>query len=389
MPNLSEVSKNAKRIKEQIAEQAGVAPKDVNDANLGEAGKILEGAKKADDAGHDPLKLDPGTLKQAATGEADVSKAGDISKQQKIAMAITAIAPTLLGYAFGGAEGGAIGAQTSQTAIKQMGDQANDESKFKREQLAKKELKQMEVDKDLAVAGERAQDRHAAAAATAEQRKFSNALLAQGAARSQEAFADKQEEREAKAALAASLDGRLGKLSKEKQDSVIKAKEALQAVQGMSSAYKQGDNTFSLVGDNDYTRNRTWFEEALGRMQSGGAITRDEEVRFRRMAPGVTDSAEQQQKKLVALEQLMQDRLKILGFSTDDFGIASNQVSGAFPKTSVDLKDFGFANPMVPTAAADEAPAAPGAPRSKPLEDMNEKELEAHNARLRSQLKGR
>lgn len=71
-----------------------------------------------------------------------------------------------------------------------------------------------------------------------------------------------------------------------------------QAVKDMSTALQNGDNTFSLVGDNDFTRNARVAAEMYGRLQSGGAINKDEEARFMSMLPKVTDSAEQQKKKL-------------------------------------------------------------------------------------------
>lgn len=71
------------------------------------------------------------------------------------------------------------------------------------------------------------------------------------------------------------------------------------AVDDMGAALKNGDNTFSLIGDNDFTRNARVASEMYGRLQSGGAINKDEEERFMSMLPKVTDSAEQQQKKLV------------------------------------------------------------------------------------------
>jgi hypothetical protein len=73
----------------------------------------------------------------------------------------------------------------------------------------------------------------------------------------------------------------------------------MQAVDGMTKALAAGDNTFSLIGDNDFTRNARVAAEMYGRLQSGGAINKDEEDRFMKMLPGPTDSKEQQQKKLM------------------------------------------------------------------------------------------
>lgn len=113
---MAELAKNGKKLKDIIAEQSGVEKKDLNDSNLKEASKALEGAKQVADAGQDPTKVPVQQLKQVATGEADTTKPGELSTQQKIAMTIAAIGPALMGYAMGGAEGGAAGGQAGVAA---------------------------------------------------------------------------------------------------------------------------------------------------------------------------------------------------------------------------------------------------------------------------------
>jgi hypothetical protein len=94
---------------------------------------------------------------------------------------------------------------------------------------------------------------------------------------------------------------------------------ALRSVKSMADALlNKNQNTFSILGDNDYTLSRTQWEEAIGRMQSGGAINDDEAKRFRAMAPGPTDSAEIQRKKLAEMETLMSQRIQNLGFDTNE-----------------------------------------------------------------------
>jgi hypothetical protein len=48
-------------------------------------------------------------------------------------------------------------------------------------------------------------------------------------------------------------------------------------------------------------------------MQSGGAISKDEEERFMAMAPKFTDSAAMQRKKLDMLQTMMEERIRGLG----------------------------------------------------------------------------
>lgn len=123
-------------------------------------------------------------------------------------------------------------------------------------------------------------------------------------------------------------EGRLQKLGAEQKQRLDNAKLGLISTRGMSDALKAGDNTFSLVGDNDFTQQRSLFEESLGRMQSGGAISKEEEKRFKEMAPTKWDSAEMQQKKLAQLENEMNSRIGTLGFKPEDVGIAARSSGG-------------------------------------------------------------
>lgn len=118
-------------------------------------------------------------------------------------------------------------------------------------------------------------------------------------------------------------EGRLQKLGAEQKQRLDNAKLGLISTRGMADALKAGDNTFSLIGDNDFTQQRALFEESLGRMQSGGAISKEEEKRFKEMAPTKWDSAEMQQKKLAQLEQEMNSRIATLGFKPEDVGISA------------------------------------------------------------------
>lgn len=95
---------------------------------------------------------------------------------------------------------------------------------------------------------------------------------------------------------------------------------SLTALNGMRDALAAGSNTFSVVGDNDFTRHASTWDEMIGRMQSGGAIGKEEAKKFRKLVPVVTDPAEQQQSKLNQMEALMSQRLSTMGFSPKDLG---------------------------------------------------------------------
>lgn len=147
-------------------------------------------------------------------------------------------------------------------------------------------------------------------------------------------------------------EGRLQKLGGEQKQRLDNAKLGLISSQGMADALAKGDNTFSIIGDNDFTQQRALFEEALGRMQSGGAISKGEEDRFKKMAPTMTDSAEMQQKKLAQLQEEMKSRIGTLGFSPEDVGIAAR--SKEQKKSSGDITGLGMNQ-----ANANEIPLAP------------------------------
>jgi hypothetical protein len=87
------------------------------------------------------------------------------------------------------------------------------------------------------------------------------------------------------------------------------------ALDDAEKALNDGEWTFSLIGDNKYTQAATAFEEALGRMQSGGAIQKDEAVRFRGMLPTSRDSEAIQKYKLKKLKTEFAARLDTLKVS--------------------------------------------------------------------------
>lgn len=351
MPNLSEVSKNAKKIKEQIAEQAGVSTKELNDANLKEVGKALEGAGQVASAGQNPTQIPIEKLKELGSGEKDQSSAEQKTNQQKIAMAIAAIAPALIGYAAGGEEGGAIGAQQGVGAIGAFQKAEADKNKYDLDLSAKKELKQMEITKDMKLAQERAEDRKAQYAAGAEGRELTNMLKREQIAKGQK-----------EAELKGSFEGRIQKLGAEGKQRLDNARMGLVAVQGMNDALNMGQNTFSVWGDNDFTQQRALFEEALGRMQSGGAISKEEEARFKNMAPTFRDTPEMKQKKLANIQSEMLSRIQTLGFKPEELGVKVADFA-VVPKSQ-------DGSPLNNNANA--APAAPD------FDNMSEEELKKY-----------
>lgn len=95
------------------------------------------------------------------------------------------------------------------------------------------------------------------------------------------------------------------------------ARMAAQALDEMDQALAAGDNTFSLIGDTAYTAAARRATEAYGRMQSGGAINKEEEARFEKTLPRPSDSVEIQRQKLIKQKEEMVARLKTLGFTPE------------------------------------------------------------------------
>ncbi len=110
------------------------------------------------------------------------------------------------------------------------------------------------------------------------------------------------------------------------------ARMAAQALDEMDAALAAGDNTFSLIGDSAYTAAARRATEAYGRMQSGGAINKEEESRFEKTLPRPTDSAEIQRKKLVKQKQEMVSRLKTLGFTPEQADIKTQDYQYGKPQ---------------------------------------------------------
>jgi hypothetical protein len=99
-------------------------------------------------------------------------------------------------------------------------------------------------------------------------------------------------------------------LTAEQQGKADNVRMAATAVEDMATALDAGEDTFKVFGDNNFTEARRRFQESLGRLQSGGAIGKDEEARFADMAPKWNDSPEMRQRKLQKLRDELSQRAK-------------------------------------------------------------------------------
>lgn len=131
------------------------------------------------------------------------------------------------------------------------------------------------------------------------------------------------------------FDGKLKKLNATEKTRFDNVRMGYQSITDMANALKAGNNTFSLIGDNDYTLAARNFEEALGRMQSGGAINKDEAARFRSLIPSAKDSAAIQATKLKKMQEELASRFETLGFKPQEVpGLNTAKVSDLLVKTA-------------------------------------------------------
>lgn len=145
------------------------------------------------------------------------------------------------------------------------------------------------------------------------------------------------------------------------QQRLDNAAMALLGVEDMNAAFNSGENTFSVIGDNKFTEAKRRFTEALGRMQSGGAINKEEEKRFSSMIPTAADPEPLQRLKLKKMANEMAARIK-------SFGMDPQKVIG-------ERKNQDY-----PLAGATPTSGAIAAPSAKAVKEMTDAEIDAELA---------
>lgn len=85
----------------------------------------------------------------------------------------------------------------------------------------------------------------------------------------------------------------------------------------MEDALNSGDKTWNVVGDNRFTFARSLWEDAVGRLQSGGAINDEEAKRFRSWAPTPFDSEDMVRWKMDQMRKEMVQRGRTMGVDED------------------------------------------------------------------------
>lgn len=151
-PDLSSVASNMKQKKVEVAGQlstTGVAvkPKDVTKSAFADA------KKKADQAAAKDMVAP--SEKPAAVEKAEEIQAKDpkkLTSGEKIYLALAAALPTVIGAAFGGSEGAAIGAKTTGGLADSFAKQKAEDAKSAREQQEKLELAKLAASEKAALA---------------------------------------------------------------------------------------------------------------------------------------------------------------------------------------------------------------------------------------------
>lgn len=118
-------------------------------------------------------------------------------------------------------------------------------------------------------------------------------------------------------------EGKIEKLSGEARSRFDNVTGGISALRDMKAAYMAKPRTgladkldlanVPLRGDTPYTEASNRFDEMLGRMQSGGAIGKEELKSFQKLRPQITDSPEIAQTKFDKMEELLSGRLKSFG----------------------------------------------------------------------------
>lgn len=134
---------------------------------------------------------------------------------------------------------------------------------------------------------------------------------------------------------------RLAKQGPDAKNKIGGIASAVSALNDMESSLNSGvgprylDANTPLVGkaisDTPYSKGERVLSEVIGRLQSGGAINKDEEKRFLAMGPRPGDSPEIQRQKLQDQHVFLNNKLAAYGFKADqlpNIGFTINQVGG-------------------------------------------------------------
>ena len=147
-------------------------------------------------------------------------------------------------------------------------------------------------------------------------------------------------------ALAAKAAGGTKDMSMEKLKRLGSARMAYNALNDVEQALSKGSSVLpefltGPTGDNEFSEAARNFVEGFGRMQSGGAITADEDKRFARLLPRFQDDPEMRAKKLSRLKEEVRLRIQELGgdLPQGDYSQSSGDSLGGDPD-SIDMSQL-------------------------------------------------
>jgi hypothetical protein len=319
-------------------------------------------ATSANDAAQtqqDPLDSIP-RKPDAAMGE----KQGMDSDMARI---LVAGLPIILGAAFGGAEGGATGAQAGMAglnAFQQQDALAASKEEKAADRLAAQQAKEADwANEEKQLAARQAFEEKQLAARQAFDEKSSAKKFEQD-----KYLASIKEKRDAAKDNPSEMpvEKRLAKLNATEKKDLSNIKTVFQSANGMGLALQAGEGTNKIIGDNNFTRFRRDYSEAITRLQSGGAFSQNEADTFKAMAPQGLDPDEMKMQKIQAIKDRMADRLSVYGFKPEEFpDMLKEPKLAKVEKTWVDRL----------TAIGNQAQANEQSPQ-KNYEEMSEKELE-------------
>ncbi len=121
--------------------------------------------------------------------------------------------------------------------------------------------------------------------------------------------------KDAEATKPKTLQDRLNKMSAAEKSQFAQVSDGIAAIEDMDAALKAGDWTFRppFAGDNNYTESERRFTEGLGRLESQGAINKQEIENFKAMVPRATDNADVQRRKIQKMRASFGSRAMTLG----------------------------------------------------------------------------
>lgn len=112
--------------------------------------------------------------------------------------------------------------------------------------------------------------------------------------------------------------GKLAALNASEKARFDHVRSYAKAVDDLEISLAKGGSRYSPIGDNDFTAALDRAAESYGRMQSGGAINKDEEARFKNMIRALGDDGKRTLSKISEARREADSRFETLGFKSSE-----------------------------------------------------------------------